>query len=429
MRVGLVFGLACMLGLGPGIPCARGLQFSQMRVSGTEAVLDGRGPIVEGDAERLQDALGEMSPALRLLGLALDSPGGSVSEARQLGRIIRAANLPVIVSHRSVCASACFMLLAASPRRFAADDSMIGVHSAAEDGAETDTSLAVTTLMARDAADLGVPPGIIGKMVETTPGRIERLNLQDLVSMNVTVFAGDPLAALHQAPLSPARRVAAGVPAPAASGLAAGRADRKSWEAWLASLRGPYRDGARFARDRMDDPTPVSCNGPGNVSRGDFSLGCEVARQRLAPVVTRLHADGEYAAGWNGLVVPVAAGDPVEQEYQGVYFCTGAVVHLTLKVYPRSPEAQRRALLLFGPNASSPDIPHGAFLVEGAIDPAAGEIALAPVRWVMQPPGYPWLGLTGRSADGGKTWRGRVTDSAACTQFTMARVSGATVLR
>jgi hypothetical protein len=426
MRIGLVFCLACLFGLGPAIPGARALQFSQTQVSGTEAILGGRGPIIEGDADRLQTALAGVSPALRLLGLALDSPGGSVSEAKQLGRIIRAAHLPVIIPQRGLCASACFMLLAASPRRFAAGDSMIGVHSAAEDGTETDTSLAVTTLMARDAADLGVPPGIIGKMVETTPGRLERLNLQDLASMNVTVFSGDLVTALHQPDLPPGRRPAAVVPAVAAvppiAGFAAGRNDRKSWEAWVASLRGPYRDGALFARDRMNDATPVPCEGPGNVSRGDFSLGCDVAHQRLVPIVARLRTDAEYASGWNGSVVPVAAGEPVEQEFQGVYFCTGAVVHLTLKIYPRSQQSLRRALLLFGPNASSPNVPHGAFLVEGVVEPAGGEVTLAPVKWILQPAGYSWLGLSGRSADGGKTYRGRVTDTNDCTQFTMERV-------
>jgi hypothetical protein len=429
MRIGLVFGLACLLSLGQ-MPCARALQFSQIQVSGTEAILGGRGPIIDGDTERLRAAVAGVSPVLRLLGLALDSAGGSVSEARQLGGMISAARLPVIVPHSAVCASACFMLLAASPRRLAADDSMIGVHSAAEGGAETDTSLAATTLMARDAADLGVPPGIIGKMVETTPGRIERLNLQDLASMNVTVFSGDLLTALHQADQFPGRRVLAGAPglvpparpnAPAIAGLAAGRNDRTSWDAWLASLRGPYRDGALSARDRMNNSVSVDCSGAGVLTRGDFFSGCEAARQRLAPVVVRLRADAEYAAGWNGLVSPVAGGEPVEQEYQGVYFCTGRVVHLTLKVYPRSREPRRRALLLFGPNASSPDVPHGAFLVEGVIEPAAGQIKLVPVKWIMQPAGYSWLGLSGQSADGGKTYRGRVTGSNACTQFTMER--------
>jgi hypothetical protein len=50
-------------------------------------------------------------------------------------------------------------MFAASPRRFAATDALVGVHGASQNGAETDSSLAVTTLMARDARDLApLPP-------------------------------------------------------------------------------------------------------------------------------------------------------------------------------------------------------------------------------------------------------------------------------
>ena len=56
-------------------------------------------------------------------------------------------------------------------------------------------------------------------------------------------------------------------------------------------------------------------------------------------------------------------------------------------------------------------------------------MALARVAWVSQPPGYAWLGLSGRSDDGGKTFSGRVTDSTACTIFTLQRVNSATATR
>ena len=111
-----------------------------------------------------------MPQAKRLLALALDSPGGQVSEGVQLADLIRTRKVPVVIPSNSQCVSACFLLLAASPHRMAASDALVGVHSANENQQETDTSLAVTTLMARDAAKNGIPPAIIGKMVETTPG-------------------------------------------------------------------------------------------------------------------------------------------------------------------------------------------------------------------------------------------------------------------
>ncbi len=43
----------------------------------------------------------------------------------------------------------------------------------------------LTTLLARDAAACGVPPGILGKLVTTHPGRITWLSHADLTSMGV----------------------------------------------------------------------------------------------------------------------------------------------------------------------------------------------------------------------------------------------------
>ncbi|MFL5257711.1 MAG: hypothetical protein ACJ8AI_33500 [Rhodopila sp.] len=312
------------------------------------------------------------------------------------------------------------------------------MHSAAENGAETGTSLAVTMLMARDAAELGVPPAIIGKMVETTPGRLERLTLQDLALMNVTVFSGDLLAALQGNP-SGAGAVMPAVITPGRTGFETGREDRRAWDAWLATLRGPYRDGVLFARDRMNDPAPGLCAGPGQASRGDFTQGCEAARQRLALMSTRMRTDAAYQAGWNASAQSASAqsasaqsamaAGAVEQQYQGVYFCGASVAHLTVKVFPPSADRRCQALLEFGPNAASRSVPRGAFLAEGTIDPAQGMMALAPVQWVMQPPGYPWLGLRGRSIDGGNTWRGQVTDSLTCTVFTLQRMQTASEMR
>src|SRR4051794_18120878 len=143
-------GISSLSLLAPAQPaCA--MDFVQTQVTATEAVVSGRGRITPGDADRLRSALAAVPPALRLIGLTLDSPGGNVAEAKAFAALIRAWALPVAIPHRGLCASACFMLLAAAPRRLAAGDSIIGVHSAAENGAETGTSLAVTMLMARDA--------------------------------------------------------------------------------------------------------------------------------------------------------------------------------------------------------------------------------------------------------------------------------------
>jgi hypothetical protein len=468
MRSGLIAGLICLLGaVLPGVP-ARAMQFDLVALSPTEMIINGQGPIVEGDADRLQQALAAVPQTQKLLALALDSPGGSVSEGEQLARLIHARGLPVVIPSNSKCVSACFLLLAASPRRMAAADALVGVHSASVDGQENDTSLAVTTLIARVAGEMGIPPAIIGKLVETKAASVEWLTLDDLRSMDVTIIDRDTPAATRQAsasppvpigpgaPQTPRQAVALPVPLPqqatsqpppsiatpqpqpvvAPSGFAAGRDDHRAWNTWLAGLNGSYRDGAVFALDQFTLSKAASCYGPQGANRGDFALGCEVARQRLASVSLKLRADRDYAAGWNSNGHEPAASQPIlpaqqtEAEYQGAYFCGRQVAHLTLTLLPASGAQARRAMFSFGPEPTSPSVPRGAFMVEGSIGVQGGGMSLSPVAWVSQPPGYNWLGLSGRSDDGGMTFSGRVVDSTnACSIFTLKRVGTASASR
>ena len=343
MRFGFAARLLCGLGIAPGLalfaPPARALQFEQVQVSPTEVVIGGRGPIVDGDAARLEQALEAVPPLQRLLALALDSPGGNVLEGERLADVIRARRLPVVIPSSSACISACFLLLAASPHRMAASDAVVGVHSASEDGKETGISLAMTTLMAREAASLGVPAAIIGKMVQTTPGHVDWLTRADLISMDVTILDGDAPAETLQP---------------------------------STAIQLPVLPAAPSAPTRLPAGPPASV--------------------------------------------------PAEAEYQGAYFCGRQVALVTLTVYPRQGSPRLSALLSFGPLPANPDVPRGAFIVEGVIDPTGGMITLTPVKWVTQPTGYAWLGLSGRSGDGGRTFIGRVTDNQACSIFTLKRV-------
>ena len=169
MRRSLTAGMICMLGLLATAPSARAMQFEAVQATQTDAIIGGRGPIVKGDTARLQQAFASIPQTLKFLVLELDSPGGSVAEGVELMNYIRANRLPVLIPSNAKCASACFLLFAAAPRRLAAPDALIGVHSASVDGKETGDTLAITTQMARWAGELGVPPAILGKMVQAKP--------------------------------------------------------------------------------------------------------------------------------------------------------------------------------------------------------------------------------------------------------------------
>lgn len=183
----LVAGLAAALLLIAPLR-SHAMQFERVALSGDVVVVVLRGSIIQGDAERLVAFIGGMTRSDRIAALFLDSPGGNVVEAERLAGGIAAAKLSVAVAGDGKCASACFLLFAASPRKYAGINALIGVHSASENGRETLASMGMTTAMARDAAAYGIPPSIIGKMVQAAPGRMEWLTPFDFKQMGVTMI-------------------------------------------------------------------------------------------------------------------------------------------------------------------------------------------------------------------------------------------------
>lgn len=150
--------------------------------------LDGK--IEASDPARLLDALSlSRSKGLPVWGVVLQSPGGSVEAGLQLASIIRQNKLSTMVGAKSLCASACFYLFAAGVNRVADTTATVGVHSAAEDGIETDRAAAATIRFSRVLATLNVPDSILGKIVKTPPRDVYYLSPQDLASMGVQFVA------------------------------------------------------------------------------------------------------------------------------------------------------------------------------------------------------------------------------------------------
>jgi hypothetical protein len=85
-----------------------------VRVDGAE--------IRDGFADRV---IGELR-SNRAVGLIINSPGGSVSEARKLGRYLRANGLRAAVDR--ACTSACIDVLAGGAERYATPAARLGVH-------------------------------------------------------------------------------------------------------------------------------------------------------------------------------------------------------------------------------------------------------------------------------------------------------------
>lgn len=149
------------------------------------------GSIREGDLSKLHAFIrNETKNVHGLLGFALNSPGGDLLEAENISQFIRKVGALTIVGDGAVCASACFLLFAAGKGKIVHPRAKIAVHSASMGNLENPTALAATTAMARDAAALGVPAGILGKMVMTRAAGVDFLSREDLTSMGVE-FTGD----------------------------------------------------------------------------------------------------------------------------------------------------------------------------------------------------------------------------------------------
>lgn len=83
--------------------------------------LDGS-EITDGFADRVISELREK----KAVGLIINSPGGSVHEARKLGRYLRANGLRTAVDQ--VCVSACIDVLAGGAERYALRGARLGIH-------------------------------------------------------------------------------------------------------------------------------------------------------------------------------------------------------------------------------------------------------------------------------------------------------------
>ena len=137
---------------------AEALQYTRVQLDSPSVFVQARGPIIPGDSERLTAFLRSPTTNDRVIGIAVDSPGGNLVEAAQIADFINKAGLSVAVPSDSQCASACFLLFAAAPHRFAGANALIGVHGASDAGKDDLSGMAATTLSGRVLAQYGVPP-------------------------------------------------------------------------------------------------------------------------------------------------------------------------------------------------------------------------------------------------------------------------------
>lgn len=159
-----------------------GLSTYQIRLEGT---------LSDGDHNRLLSIIERYPVAfLGATSLVLSSPGGSVFEAIQIGRIVEKASLMTVVNENDICASACFLIFVAGQMRIANGSLLIHrPHVPAEvyDTNQVDEAMrnqrALTQLVRQYLEERSVRSKLIDKMFSRSSTKAYPLRKHELLNL------------------------------------------------------------------------------------------------------------------------------------------------------------------------------------------------------------------------------------------------------
>lgn len=129
----------------------------------------------------------------------LSSPGGSVVDALEMGRLIREKGFATSVAAGALCASSCPLVYAGGAERIASPVSAIAVHQIYA-AAPSDSSMAarlaaagsamsdaqtMTAEISRYLIDMGVDPEVWLRALETPPDRLSYFSADDLIRLKL----------------------------------------------------------------------------------------------------------------------------------------------------------------------------------------------------------------------------------------------------
>ncbi|MFC3612623.1 hypothetical protein ACFORG_02530 [Lutimaribacter marinistellae] len=153
------------------------LQFELRETEGMGNLLLLTGAIAPGDADRMAEELDSLIEPPD--GIALHSPGGTVSEARAIGRIIRDRGFPTLVLAGASCMSSCPYVFAAGAERTASRQGAIGMHQHYYDQSRFIPAVFAVSDIQRGQGetleyliDMGIDPAVMIYSLKTPPERI-----------------------------------------------------------------------------------------------------------------------------------------------------------------------------------------------------------------------------------------------------------------
>ncbi len=160
-------------------------------------VLSVTGTIMPGSSAAFAEAVASYGEYVKTV--ALNSPGGSVSDALAMGRLIREKGFATSVDAGALCASSCPLVFAGGTERLAAPNAALAVHqiyAATEAGTSAAGRLAaagnamseaqaVTAEISRYLISMGIDAEVWLRALETPPDRLSYFSADDLTRLKL----------------------------------------------------------------------------------------------------------------------------------------------------------------------------------------------------------------------------------------------------
>ena len=155
------------------------------------------GTIMPGSAETFASAVEQFGEYVK--SVELNSPGGSVTDALAMGKLIREKGFATSVAAGALCASSCPLVFAGGQERVAAPAAAIAVHQIYA-ATPADTTLAsrlaaagnamseaqsMTAEISRYLIEMGIDPEVWLRALETPPDRLSYFSPEDLTRLKL----------------------------------------------------------------------------------------------------------------------------------------------------------------------------------------------------------------------------------------------------
>jgi hypothetical protein len=172
------------------------------------------GTITPGISEAFAAEIGKRGDYIKTV--VLNSPGGSVTDALAMGRLIRERKFATEVEAGKYCASSCPLVFVGGVERHAGDRAAIGVHQVAAISSasaaprdEMDVAQRISARCQRYLGDMGINLQVWVHAMETPHDKLFVFKPDELTSLNIVTSGATPVASPAPAPpassLSPAK--------------------------------------------------------------------------------------------------------------------------------------------------------------------------------------------------------------------------------